>query len=74
MALLSGGMSSYGLHPRRGTRTENTVSGVLDDFVTADHLCSVIDAFVEKLSMSELGMSALRRLGRDDLATIRAIC
>src|SRR6202045_1531660 len=28
---------------------------VLDDFVPADHLCRVIDAFVEKLAMSELG-------------------
>jgi transposase len=28
---------------------------VLDDFVPADHMCRVIDAFVEKLVMSELG-------------------
>jgi transposase len=28
---------------------------VLDDFVPADHLCRVIDAFVERLAMSELG-------------------
>ena len=28
---------------------------VLDDFVPADHLCCVIDAFVEMLAMSELG-------------------
>jgi hypothetical protein len=28
---------------------------VLDDFVPADHMCRVIDAFVEKLAMSELG-------------------
>jgi hypothetical protein len=28
---------------------------VLDDFVLADHMCRVIDAFVEKLVMSELG-------------------
>src|SRR3984893_12157224 len=28
---------------------------VLDDFVPADHVCPVIDAFVEKLVMSELG-------------------
>jgi hypothetical protein len=28
---------------------------VLDDFVPADHLCRVIDAFVEMLAMSELG-------------------
>jgi transposase len=28
---------------------------VLDHFVPADHVCRVIDAFVEKLVMSELG-------------------
>ena len=28
---------------------------VLDDFVPADHMCQVSDAFVEKLGMSELG-------------------
>jgi hypothetical protein len=28
---------------------------VLDDFVPADHMCRVIDAFVETLVMSELG-------------------
>ena len=28
---------------------------VLDDFVPADHVCRVIDAFVETLVMSELG-------------------
>ena len=28
---------------------------VLDDFVPADHVCRVIDAFVNKLVMSELG-------------------
>jgi transposase len=28
---------------------------VLDDFVPADHMCRVIDAFVEKLVMSKLG-------------------
>jgi hypothetical protein len=27
---------------------------VLDDFVSADHVCRVIDAFVEKLGMSDL--------------------
>jgi len=28
---------------------------MLDDFVPADHVCRVIDAFVNKLGMSELG-------------------
>ena len=28
---------------------------VLDDFVPVNHVCRMIDAFVEKLAMSELG-------------------
>jgi transposase len=33
----------------------SAATAVFDDFVPADHLCRVIDAFVEKLAMSELG-------------------
>jgi hypothetical protein len=33
---------------------------VLDDFVPADHVCRVIDTFVEKLMMSKLASNALR--------------
>jgi len=55
IALLSGGTSSYGLHLWRGTKSGNIVPVVLDDFVPADQICRVIDAFVEKLVMSELG-------------------
>lgn len=47
---------------------------VLDDFVPADHMCRVIDAFVETLVMSELASSVLRLLKLEDLATIRATC
>lgn len=47
---------------------------VLDDFVPADHVCRVIDAFVEELVSLSLASSALRLLKQDDLATIRAIC
>jgi transposase len=37
-------------------RNQGTLFPVaLDDFVPADHMCRVIDAFVEKLMMSELG-------------------
>jgi transposase len=37
-------------------RNQGTLFPVLlDDFVPADHVCRVIDAFVEKLVMSELG-------------------
>jgi transposase len=28
---------------------------VLDDLISSDHICRVIDAFVEKFAMSELG-------------------
>jgi len=28
---------------------------LLDDFIATDHMCRVIDAFVETLGMSELG-------------------
>ena len=34
---------------------------VLDDFVPADHVCRVIDAFVERLVISELGFERARR-------------
>jgi transposase len=47
---------------------------VLDDLVPADHVCRVIDAFVEMLVMSELGFEAPRQRKRDDLAMILAIC
>jgi transposase len=37
-------------------RTQGTLFPVtLDDFVPVDHVCRVIDAFVERLVMSELG-------------------
>jgi hypothetical protein len=47
---------------------------VLDDPVPVDHVCRVIDAFVEKLVMSDLGFERAQAAERDDLATIRAIC
>jgi hypothetical protein len=47
-------------------RTQATLFPVvLDDFVPADHLCRVIDAFVEKLAMSELGFERARASLRD---------
>lgn len=45
---------------------------VLDDFVPADHVCRVIDAFVDRLSMAELGSNARAPQKRDAPATIRA--
>jgi hypothetical protein len=55
IALLSGGIFSYGLHPWRRTNSSDTVPVVLDECVPADHVCRVIDAFVERLVMSDLG-------------------
>ena len=41
---------------------------VLDEFVPADHICRVIDAFVKKLVMSELGFERAQaaETGRPD--------
>jgi hypothetical protein len=47
---------------------------VLNDLVPVDHVCRVIDVFVEKLAMSDLGFERAQAAERDDLATIRAIC
>ena len=44
-----------GLHRRRGTKSSSLIPHVLDDFVPADHVCRVIDAFVEMLVMPMLG-------------------
>jgi transposase len=44
-----------GLYTRRGTASKNTVPSVLDDLVPSDHVCRVIDAFVDGLSMGDLG-------------------
>jgi hypothetical protein len=43
---------------------------VLDNFVPTDHVCRVIDAFVERLTMSDLGFERAKaaeteRLGYD---------
>ena len=47
---MSGGISFYGLN--QGT----LFPVVLDDLVPADPMCRAIDAFVESLGMSELGL------------------
>lgn len=39
----------------QGRNQGTLVPVVEDDFVPADHMCRVIDAFVEKLVMSQLG-------------------
>jgi len=40
-------------------------SVVLDDFVPPDHVCRVIDAFAERLVMSELGFERAKAARRD---------
>jgi transposase len=47
---------------------------VLDDFVSADHVCRVIDAFVEMLVMSELGFERSKAAETGRPAMIHAIC
>ena len=46
----------------------------LDDLIPGDHVCRVIEAFVERLEMSSWDLCALRRLRPGVQATIRAIC
>jgi transposase len=48
---------------------------VLDDLISSDHICRVIDAFVEKLEMSALGFERAKaadtgRPGYDRLAPV----
>jgi hypothetical protein len=47
---------------------------LLDDFVPADHVRRVIDAYVDRLLMSELGFDVRTPLRQGDPATIRATC
>jgi transposase len=47
---------------------------VLDDFVPSNHECRVIDAFVERLVMSELGFKRSQAAETGRPATIRANC
>ena len=47
---------------------------VLDDFVSTDHMCRVIDAFVKALVMSDLGFERLKPQRQEGQAMIRAIC
>ena len=57
IAVLNRGICSYGLHPRRGTKSRNTVSCGIGRLCASRSyvMCRVIDAFVEMLVMSELG-------------------
>jgi hypothetical protein len=46
----------------KGRNQATSFPVVLDDFVPADHLCSVVDAFVEMLVYWTLASSALMPL------------
>jgi transposase len=47
---------------------------VLDDFLPADHVCRVINAFVEKLVMSELAAAETGRPGYDPRDLLKLNC
>jgi len=47
---------------------------VLDDLVSADHVCRVIDAFVDRLSMDKLGFDERRQLTPGVPVTTHATC
>jgi hypothetical protein len=53
IALLSVGITSYGSIEGNGRNQGTQFPVMLGDFVPTDHVCRVIDAFVEKLEMSE---------------------
>jgi len=46
----------------------------LDDLIPQDHVCRVIEAFVNRLDVGGLGLSVPNRPRRGVPATIRAIC
>ena len=46
---------------------------VLDDLVPPDHICRVIDAFVERLDMKQLGFERAQPAETGRPATIRVI-
>ena len=57
-----------------GRRQGTLFPVVLDDLVPADHVCRVLDAFVDRLEMESLGFVRAAAVETVDLATILAIC
>ena len=56
-------------------RTQGTLFPViLDELIPQDHVCRVIDAFVDRLDMAGWGSNAQIPPIRDGLGTIRGIC
>ncbi len=60
IALLSGGISPMGYIQGEGRNQGTLFPVVLDDLVPADHVCRVIDMFVDKLVMLDLGFERAR--------------
>ena len=56
----------------RGQRT--LFPATLEELIPADHLCRVIEAFVERLEMGRLGFLRAEAAGTDGPATNRAAC
>jgi hypothetical protein len=44
---------------------------VLHNFVPTDHMCLAIDAFIETLDMSDLGLERVQVANRPDARTFR---
>lgn len=51
----SEGILFYEVHPRRRAKSRALLLVMLDDLVPGDHVCRVIDAFVDGLAMGALG-------------------
>jgi hypothetical protein len=47
---------------------------VLDDLISTDHMCRVIDAFVDRLEMAKLGFVRAEAADTGVLAMIRETC
>jgi hypothetical protein len=64
----------YGLYQSRRAQSGHIIPVMLDYLVPADHICRVVDAFVEQLDMENPEFGRAEPLIRVGLATILAIC
>jgi transposase len=51
------GIFVYALHPRRSAQSDSLFPGSLDDLVSDNHLVRVIEAYVVRLDLREMGFS-----------------